>query len=155
MVIKSLREDVFEDDNMELIGHIPTETGMLEVFYNPNWEVQGPRYFSIATVDEDGYITETSKFCRILADKPEYLTGVDKNDSLLTKKEKELLIDFFKNKSVQWPNEMVTGWENYIYLRNMDKKCGCFSEISEDERYIEDTIETLPIPDYSLLETED
>ena len=50
---------------------------------------------------------------------------------------------------------MVTGWEEYIYQRNNDKKCGCFAEVSEDERYIEDTIETIPIPDYSLLETED
>ena len=155
---ESLREDVYEDDNLDIIGYIPTETGSLRVLYAPNWEVQGPRYFLVETTDRDGYTTDDTKFCRILEDKPEYLTGVDKNDSKLTKKEKELLIDFFKNGGdVRWTGigRKLTGWDGYVLSHNNDKSAGCFAEIPENEKDIEDTAETLPMPDYSLLETED
>ena len=153
----SLREDVYEECNFDIIGYAPTKEGQLRILYAPNWEVQGPRYFMVATADKDGYTTDESKFCRILADRPEYLMGVDGKDSKLTKEEKESLIDFFKNGGdVRWsgyPN--ISGWEGYIMHYNNDKGAGCFAEIPEDEKDIEDTIETLPMPDYSLLETED
>lgn len=155
---ESLREDVYEDDNLDIIGYIPTETGSLRVLYAPNWEVQGPRYFLVETTDKDGYTTDDTKFCRILENKPEYLTGVDKNDSKLTKKEKELLIDFFKNggdvRQVGYDHKL-TGWEAYIAAHNNDKSAGCFREVSARKRNHEDTEKELPMPDYSLLETED
>ena len=155
----SLREDVYEDDNLDIIGFIPTEDGELKVFYAPNCETQGPRYFLVVTAEADGTLRPDSKYCRILEDKPEYLMGVDGKDSKLTKKEKELLIDFFnKGGDVRWPfgisNGKSTGWEAYIATRNNSKQAGCFAEVSENDRYIEDTEETLQMPNYSLLEEE-
>lgn len=156
--MNSLREDVYEDDNLDIIGYIPTDDGKMRVLYAPNWEVQGPRYFLISTTDKDGYNTDDSKYCRILEDKPEYLMGVDGKDSKLTKKEKELLIDFFNKggdvRQIGHDHEL-TGWEAYIAAHNNDKQAGCFREISARKRYHKDTIETKPMPDYSLLETED
>ena len=145
MLTKSLRKDVLEYDNMDLLGYVQlNENRKLKIFYNPNWETQGPRYFLISDVDNDGYVDDDSKYCRILEDKPEYLMGVDGKDSKLTKKEKELLIDFFANE-----------WEGYLFCYNNDKHAGCFAEVSESARYIEDTVETKPMPNYNLLETED
>ena len=154
MIGDSKRDDVYEEWNFDLLGFIKTETGMLDVCYAPNWEVQGPRYFCITTVDEDGYLTEDSKRCRIYEDRPEYVTGVD-DDRKLTKKEKELLIDFFKNGGDVRRIGYKTGWEAYVAAHNNDKGAGCFAEIPEEEKDNEDPIEAFPMPDFSLLETED
>ena len=158
MLTKSLRKDVLECDNMDLIGYARlNENRKLQIFYNPNWETQGPRYFLIVDVDNDGYVDDSSKHCRILEDKPEYLMGVDGKDSKLTKKEKELLIDFFnKGGDVRrYGGINSTGWEAYIAAHNNDKQAGCFTEVSEEDKYIGDTIDTKPMPNYNLLETED
>lgn len=158
--MNSLREDVYEDDNLDIIGYIPTDDGELKVFYAPNCETQGPRYFLVVTANEDGSLRDDSKCCRILEDKPEYLMGVDGKDSKLNKKEKELLIDFFsKGGDVRWSvndKHPISGWEGYLLSYNNDKQAGCFAELLDDDvRHFKDTVETKPMPNYSLLETED
>ena len=157
--MNSLRKDVYEDDNMSIIGFTESYNDRkLQILYNPNWEVQGPRYFLVANVDNEGFVDDDPRCCRILEDKPQYLMGVDDKDSKLTKKEKELLIDFFNKggdvRQIGYDHKL-TGWEAYIAAYNNNKEAGCFAEVSESARYIEDTIETKPMPDYSLLETED
>ena len=136
-------EDIGEIDGEEGIGYWNPDIDGTRIESCVNLDIQYPYFRYIRSISDDEY----GKICRIRIDKPEYV--YHKGDTILTKQERDKLIQILKSKHIMIDQSYGTCWSRLIESTKMN-----YSWYKEKENIDLDPL-LHHMPNYNLLPTLD